>query len=311
MDMDAEVPAYRWLVAGILFVVVVRLALYAWHPELGTDFDLLYYAAQHVLQRENPYPIARQWSSFPLFYPMPAVLLALPFVPLRVEEARAAFDILVGSVFAYALWRYRGPYALLAVGSGAALFAMRNGQMTPLVTGASLIPALGFLVVLKPNIGLALWAARPAKLAVMGGLTVTLLSLLVLPSWPLDWWHALQTHNAHLAPPVLRPFGFLLLLAALRWRTAEGRLLLALAVIPQNLLPHELVPLALIPTNAIEMGIYVIGSWLAVIAVGQAWGSSHTTIATLNAAAWPAMLGAVYLPMLWLVLRRRVEKPAR
>jgi hypothetical protein len=119
--------------------------LYSYYPKLGSDFDLLYHAAEHLLQGENPYPIARQWFPFPLFYPLPAVLLAAPFTLLPIEQARPAFDIMVGSVFAYALWRYRGNYALLALLSGSYLFAMRNGQTNPLMVGASLIPALGFL----------------------------------------------------------------------------------------------------------------------------------------------------------------------
>jgi hypothetical protein len=281
-----------------------RLALYASHPELVTDFDILYHAAVHFLRGENPYPITHQWSYYPLFYPLPAVVLAMPFTVLPLEPARAAFDIVVGGAFAYALWRYRGPYALLAVLSGAYLFAMRNGQMTPLMVAAGLVPALSFLLVLKPNTGLAVWAWRPKRAAVIGGLVMLALSVVLLPSWPLDWWRALQDHNEHLLPPIFRPFGFLLLLALIRWRTQEGRLLLALAVIPQNVLPHELVPLALIPSNAVEMGIYIAGSWLAVIAAGRAWGIPDFTVPGLSAAGWPAMLLAVYLPMLYIVLKR-------
>jgi hypothetical protein len=291
-------------VLALAFVVGFRLALYASHPELVTDFDILYHAAVHLLRGDNPYPITHQWSYYPLFYPLPAVAFAIPFTLLPIEPARATFDIVVGGAFVYALWRYRGPWALLAVLSGAYLFAMRNGQLTPLMVAASLVPALSFLMVLKPNTGLALWVSRPTRAAVAGGLVVLVLSLIVLPSWPIDWWRALQNQNEHLLPPIFRPFGFLLLLALFRWRTPEGRLLLALAVIPQNVLPHELVPLALIPSNAIEMGIYIAGSWLALIAAGQAWGIPDFTVPGLSAAGWPAILGAVYLPMLYLVLKR-------
>ena len=285
-------------------MVGFRLALYATHPEFVTDFDILYHAAVHFLRGENPYPITHQWSYYPLYYPFPAVVLAIPFSILPLEPARAAFDIVVGSAFAYALWRYRGAYALLAVGSGAYLFAMRNGQMTPLMVAAALIPTLSFLLVLKPNTGLALWAWRPRRRAVLGGLVILAFSVAVLPSWPLEWWRAVQVRNEHLLPPLLRPFGFLLLLAVLRWRTPEGRLLLASAIIPQNVLPHELVPLALIPANVVEMGIYMAGSWLTLFFAGQAWGIPDFTVPGLNAASWPAMLLAVYLPMLYLVLKK-------
>jgi hypothetical protein len=274
-----------FLVLALGFVLGFRLLLYVWAPDRHTDFDLLYNAAVQLIRGENPYPIATR-------YPLPAVLLAVPFTAIPLAPARLIFDVLVGWGFVYALWRYRGTFASLAVLSGAYLFAMLNGQTTPLMLAASLVPALGFLLAVKPNASAALWIARPSRIAVLGVSAFLLLSLLVLPSWPLDWWTALQQDNTDLVPPVLRPFGLVLLLAALRWRSPEGRLLLAIAFIPQNALPYELVLLALIPANLVEMGIYVAGSWIAV-----AVAADQTT------ASWPATLGAVYLPMLYLVLR--------
>jgi hypothetical protein len=274
-----------FLVLALGFVLGFRLLLYVWMPDRHTDFDLLYNAAVQLIRGENPYPIAMR-------YPLPAVLVAVPFTAIPLGPARLIFDVLVGWAFVYALWRYRGTFAILAVLSGAYLFAMLNGQTTPLMLAASLIPALGFLLAVKPNTSAALWLARPSRMAVLGVSAFLLLSLLVLPSWPLNWWTALQQDNTDLVPPVLRPFGLVLLLAALRWRSPEGRLLLAIAFIPQNALPHELVSLALIPANLVEMGIYVAGSWIAV-----------AVAADQTAATWPATLGAVYLPMLYLVLR--------
>jgi hypothetical protein len=107
----------------------------------------------------------------------------------------------------------------------------------------------------------------------------------------------------------LRPFGFVLLLAALRWRTPEGRLILAIAFLPQSTLPYELVSLALIPANRLEIGIYVAGSWIAVAAVGGLH-LSHG-MAEWTATGWPLTLCAVYLPMLYLVLRRQSGSSGR
>jgi hypothetical protein len=298
-----------FLVLALGFVLGFRLLLYVWVPDRHSDFDPLYNAAARLIRAENPYPIATQW--FP--YPLPAVLLAVPFTVIPLGAARPIFDVLVGWVFVYALWRYCGTFAILAVLSGAYLFAMANGQTTPLMVAASLIPALGFLLAVKPNTSAPLWLARPSRIAVLGVSAFLLLSLLVLPSWPWDWWMALQQDNLDLVPPVLRPFGLVLLLAALRWRSPEGRLLLAIAFIPQNTLPHELVSLALIPANRLEMGIYVAGSWMAVAAV-DGLNLSHSVAVT----GWPVTLCAAYLPMLYLVLRRtsgrsgrRIEKDRR
>lgn len=302
----------RWLILGILYVALVRIGLYYWARETAaftTDFDLLYYGAASLIRGENPYLTIREHLSYPLFYPLPAVLLGVPFTMLPLALARPVWDIIVGCAFAYALWRVRGSYALLAVLSGAYLFAMRNGQSTPLLVAASVFPTWGFLLTVKPNTGLALWCARPTRAAAIGGILVLLVSVVLLPAWPLDWWAAIHQRNTHIMPPVLRPFGFLLLLAGLRWRTPEGRLILALAVLPQNTLPHDLVPLALIPGNLVEMAIYAAGSWISLI-VTAAGEDRATSLSRLVSDGWPTHLVCVYLPMLWLVLRRRSSTTA-
>jgi hypothetical protein len=287
------------LLLALVFVLGCRLLLYAWMPDRSSAFDLLYGSALRLLRGQTPYPAGL--TSFP--YPLPAVLLAVPFTALPLELARPTFDVLVGWAFTYALWKYRGPFALLALVSGAFFFALGNGQTTPLMVAASLVPALGFLLAVRPNASAALWIARPSWLGLLGASLFVGLSLAILPSWPRDWWVALPPDNRALMPPLLRPFGFLLLLGALRWRLPEGRLLLAIAVIPQTALPYELVSLALIPANRLEMAIYVAGSWIAVVAVGGM--DLGRGIGEWSTTGWPVTLGVVYLPMLYLVLRRQ------
>ncbi|MEO8091043.1 MAG: hypothetical protein ABI703_12160, partial [Gemmatimonadales bacterium] len=292
-------PKPLFLAIAIAFVLVCRTLLYVWMPDRASDFDFLYHAANRLLRSENPYPVATQW--FP--YPLPAVLFAVPFTQIPLELARPIFDVLVGWAFVYALWRYRPPYALLAVLSGAYLFAMWSGQTTPLMVAAALVPALGFLLAVRPNTGAALWIGWPSLRALLGAGVFLALSFLALPSWPWDWWLGLPLNNTVLMPPVLRPFGAVLLLAALRWRTPEGRLILALAFIPQSTLPYELVPLALVPANRLEMVLYLVGSWIAVAAVE--WLHASQNVAQWRTIGWGVTLCAVYLPMLYLVLRRR------
>jgi hypothetical protein len=297
-------PGLATLTAGIAFVVVCRLLLYVLMPDRSSDFDFLYGAASRLLAGENPYVAATQW--FP--YPLPAVLLAVPFTAIPLNLARPVFDVLVGAAFVYALWRYRGTYALLAVASGAYLLAMWNGQTTPLMVAAALIPALGFLLAVRPNSAAALWIAWPSLRTLLAASLVLALSLAARPSWPWDWWLALPLDHTPLMPPILRPFGFVLLLAALRWRLPEGRLLLAIAFIPQSTLPYELVPLALIPANLVEMVVYMVGTW---IAAGAAEGLHLSeSMARWTASGWPVTLCAVYIPMLYLVFRRQNTKSA-
>jgi hypothetical protein len=287
------------LVLGLAFVLGSRLLLYWLMPDRTSDFDALYDTAIRLVHGQNPYPPGMQW--FP--YPLPAVLLAVPFTPLPVDIARPVFDVLIGWTFAYALWKRRGPFALLAIVSGPYLFAMVSGQTTPLMVAASLIPALGFLQVLRPNTSAPLWIARPTWMALLGAIGILVLSIVILPTWPRDWWLALPVDTAQLVPPIMRPLGFILLLAAIRWRTPEGRLILATAFAPQSTLLYELVPMSLVPGNRLEMLVYVAASWIPLlvadrllIAPGSAeWGTI----------GWQVTLFAGYVPMLALVLRRR------
>lgn len=298
----AEPAAVRYrvliLATALAFVAGCRILLYAWAPDRASDFDQLYEAAARILRGDNPYLLAMQ--RFP--YPLPAVLLAVPFTVIPLQLARPIFDILVGWVFVYALWKYRGSYALLAVLSGAYLFAMVQGQTTPLMVAAVLIPALGFLLAIRPNTSASLWVARPSRIALLGVALFLLVSVLLRPTWGWDWWLALPLDNTSLMPPVLRPFGFVLLIAGVGWRSPEGRLLLAAAFLPQTTLPYELVPLVLIPANFLEMLLYVAGSWAAVMLAGGLHGGADT--AEWNATGWPVTLCAAYVPMLYLVVRR-------
>ena len=294
-----------FLVLALALVLVCRLLVSAWLPIPAGDFELLYASAIHLLQGETPYQVGAPWVP----YPLPAVLLVAPFTLLPLGLARPLFDVLVGWALVYALWRYRGLYALLALLSGSYLFALFYGQPAPLMVAAGLIPALGFLLAVRPTTSVALWVARPSWTALGGVAGFVALSLLLQPSWPRDWWLSLPLEYSAWEPPILRPFGALVLLGALRWRLPEGRLLLATAFLPQTTLPYELIPLALIPVSWGEMVLYLAGTW---IAVADAAGVLRLpAIGGWPLTGWPVMLFAVYLPMLCLVLRRPARRVAR
>ncbi len=285
------------LVLGLAFVLICRVLLYLWAPDRSSDFDLLYDTAGRLLRGTDIYPLGT--DRFP--YPLPAVLLGVPFRAIPLWLARPVFDVLVGWAFVYALWKYRGPYALLALGSGAYLFAMAKGQTTPLIVAAGLVPALGFLLAVRPNTAVALWTARPSWLPIVGASVLVGISLVLQPNWPFDWWMAVPADTTDFAPLVMRPLGAVLLLAAFRWYTPGGRLLLAIACIPQTILPHELVALALIPANSLQMAVYAAGSWIAVAAAtGRLpFGDGPAEWSSIG---WPVTLILVYVPMLTVVL---------
>jgi hypothetical protein len=295
-------PRLVALILALGFVLAARLLASSWLPVRTGDFELLYASAGRLLQGETPYSSGAHW----LPYPLPAVLLVVPFTAIPVDLARMVFDVLVGWAFVYALWKYRGLYALLALVSGSYLFALWHGQTTPLMVAASLVPALGFLLAVRLNTSVALWVARPSWKTLLGLAVFVALTLVGWPSWPREWWMAMPLDYSAWMPPVLRPFGALLLISALRWNLPAGRLILATALLPQTELPYELVPLALIPASRGEMAVYLIGSWIAVAdAFGalQLLGGAEWTMT-----GWPVTLCAVYFPMLFLVLRRPGHK---
>jgi hypothetical protein len=294
-----------WLALALVCLIVGRVTLVLLLPEHSNDFDNLYNAALQLLRGQNPYSIAPQPS--PLFYPLPAVFFAVPFTLLPLTIARPVLDMVVGAAFVFALWKVRGRYALLAVLSGSLIAAQYWGDLTPLMVAASLFPLFGFLLILRPNAGMALWLARPSRVAAIAGAAVLLLTFMLYPSWPRDWVRGLLHSNEGLLPIIFRPFGFVLLLAAIRVKKPEGRLLFALALIPQTAMPFELLPLALIPSNLKEMAVYVVGTLLT-LTPSIAGLQDGLPVSAIQANTWPWMLVGVYLPMLWLVLRTPGKK---
>ena len=75
-----------------------------------------------------------------------------------------------------------------------------------------------------------------------------------------------------------------------------------LALVPQTTLPYEMVPLLLIPRTSREMLVLVGLSLVAGAFTLQTDPRHHLTAAILQ--LWPVFLLLVYLPCLYLVLRR-------
>src|SRR5262249_36410888 len=120
--------------------------------------------------------------------------------------------------------------------SASALFVAQHSQWSMLMTAAPFLPAaLGFVLICKPTIGLALFAARPAKAAAIGCGARAVVSFALFPGWLPEWWRATRSIADAIGPPMLlRPGGILVLAALARWRRADARLLLAMALVPQT-----------------------------------------------------------------------------
>ncbi len=287
------------LAAG-LYVVKLRLP----HPEHLSDLGQVLFAARAWTHGDNPYHAVKAWSEwpFPLLYPFTAVLLAVPLTVLPTWTAEALFVASGTALLAWGLTRAPQPSPnLLVFVSAPFIHAVVLSQWSPILAGAALAPSAGFLLACKPNIGLALVAAFPRLTSAVSAGALVALSLLLWPGWIADWRVALSAAPNSLSI-VRLPGGILLLLAALRWRHHEGRLLLAMSIVPQTTLPYEALPLFLIARTWTEAWVLWGGTGVALIGHGLT-GPYASQLAWVRASGiW--LLYCAYLPSLVLVLRR-------
>src|SRR4051812_2187628 len=86
-------------VAGYTTYLIARSIA---HPR---DFAQLWYAARVLLSGGDPYSaigpnLAFNWP-WPLYYPLPAVILAIPFVPMPQAVAMGVFSLLGAGALAW------------------------------------------------------------------------------------------------------------------------------------------------------------------------------------------------------------------
>ncbi len=297
---------------GVLFTVL-RLQVWPSPPGEPSDFAQLWAAAGGWLAGKNPYSIvgpgrAFDWL-FPLLYPFPAVLVAVPFsfVPLRVADA--AFVGLSAAALAWSLTRERlGNPQLLVFASLSFTSAVLTSEWSPLLVAAALTPALGALLAAKPTIGLMLFAAFPRWRTLIFAAAAVVVSVVLLPTWPRDWLAGLHT-AVHMTPPILLPGGFVLALVALRWRRPEARLVAAMACVPHTPILYETVPLFLVAESLWENLALVVLTFAAGVLIRR--GGALASFDTGMAASAQWLLWLVYVPAMLMILRRPNQAPAR
>jgi len=301
---DAALIALAAAISGFLCWLAYRLP-----PPTTSDFDQFWVAARALLSGADPYAVVPTTGTHaPLFYPLTAALVGLPFAALSLSAARVAWAALSGAAFTWAAIRWgRGlPAALL---SASFLNALMQGQWSPLLTAGAVIPALSWIWAAKPSIGAALFVAFPSRRALVGCLLIVAAAFLVLPAWPFRWHEALGQTGLYLAP-VVRPGGFVLLLALLRWRQPEGRLLAGLACVPHLTGLYDTLPLFLIPRTRWQG--YALAGLSYVAAFTQLTLAPRLPGMTLDAtvtARWPYVLVFIYLPALVMLLLPRRDRP--
>jgi hypothetical protein len=289
-------------------------------PDYISDLDQMWHAARAVLHGDDPYsvigPGRAHQIDFPLYYPLPAVIAFIPFSLLPIELARTVFIALSAGLLAYAI-TYDGWHRLPVFLSGAYVHSLASAQWSPLLTAAFLIPWLGPVLLLKPNIGVVMAATSPTRGLLtwcsLGGGALVLLSLVLDPAWPGRWIELIRG-APHLTPPVLLPGGFLVFFALLRWRRPEARLLVAMACVPHTTLAYEALPVFLVPRTWKESFVLATLS-IFVFALQQMLDRRAGLPAAEVLPAfteWVTLVGTaslilIYLPATLMVLRRENE----
>lgn len=293
------------VVAGALMAALTYRA-YGLKPPMQSDFDFIWLGLRAFVHGENPYrAVADAHVRGPLYYPLPALVALAPLGLVSAAVARIVFAGLGYAALAYAAAGRKGGL-FVGLFSASAIIGGVGGQWSPLLTAGAAVPWLSVFWVCKPGIGLALWCGYPSRWAVFGGLALLALSFIIMPSWLTEWREVLGS-PVH-APPLLRPGGFLLLAALLRWRRPEARLLAALCCLPHVTTLYETVPLFLVTSNRHQAYLLLVLSYVA--AVVQAWLVPTGSLLEQVVGRWPVLLLLLYLPALVMVMLRPNEAPA-
>lgn len=295
--------------AAVAAVALLYAAARAAHePAWPTDFDQIWHAARALLAGQNPYNEVGPGKPFewlwPLYYPLPAVLFATPLAWLPVAVARVAFSTISGAILGWVL-SARILFLWPLVLSAAWLIAVSRTQWSPLILAATYAPALAMVVTAKPNIGLAALVPHASRrafaIAAASSAAILVLAFIAEPGW-FTSWRAAIADSPHVTAPVVRPFGFLLLLSLIKWRRADARLLLVMACLPHTPSLYDLLPLFFLCRNLREALV------LALLTHALFWSNIFfgTGDTFDRYAEWVgrAEVFIVYLPVLVAVLAR-------
>ncbi len=284
-------------------------------PLWPTDFDQLWHAARTLLKGGDPYETVGPGRAFPwlwpLYYPLPAIVIAVPFTALPVLWARIAFSAVSGTVLGWALGpRIRSHWPILL--SASYIISTSRAQWAPLLLASAWIPAFAFVVAAKPNVGLAALAAQRrsgiAVAAISCGLII-IASFIIAPRWIASWREAISSAPHIQAAVAALPAGPILALAALRWKRADARLFLALIAVPHTPSVYDLLLLFFVCRSVREtmiLGLLTHAAYWTIVMFG-----SFNTFDAYAQGLGQTIIYVVYVPVLVTILSRPNEPENR
>jgi hypothetical protein len=296
------------LLAGLIASIFPIGRAYVLHGH-GVDFNQIYAGARFLITGTDPYTSIGPGRAFdwpwPLLYPLPALLVTTPLALLPLTAAQGIFIGVSTAALAYLL-SADGWWRLTVLLSPSFFVAAMFAQWTPLICAAVLAPWLAWVVLVKPSVGfvpiVTTTKRRDAIVATIVGAALLAISFCIQPHWFTNW--SSQLNGGPQLSFVGTPLGWLLLLAALRWRQRDARMLLALAIVPHTITVSETLYLLLIPRTFRDVLVFCILSWLVYAfqrANLPALPEPAATAALCRTMRLPILI-LMYLPALALVL---------
>jgi hypothetical protein len=253
----------------------------------AADLRWAIHAAQRVLAHQNPYDTPLEQ------YPLTAAVFAFPFVRLPPEVAAGLFYGISSALLALGLTRhgYERLFVFLAYPYWAGILTV---QWSTIIAASAFFPLLLPVTLAKPQVGLPVFLSYLNRRGFLACIAIAILSLALLPTWPLLWLGQLG-HYQHFFPLLILP-GPLLLLALFRYRDRDTILLLLSALMPQRWFFDSFI-LWLIPKSRRAILATVFFSWMVGI-----WRWYHVPLTMQQVGRWTVL--GFYLPMLIVILTR-------
>jgi hypothetical protein len=278
---------------------------------IANDFTWHWLAGRAILEGHDPYQTVLIGGTYglnaPYLYPMMTALVVAPFAVISSPVLSAA--VFSGVSTALLVWGkgIRDGVVFPLVAGIPFLWAAGAGQISVLAMAGVLIPGLGWLSVLKPNIALALLAYRPKKSLFIGTILLLVIATALYPGWVREYIDTIRGRTAgNYGVPLLQWGGVLIPVVLLRWRRPEAWLILVLACVPQTLLFYDQLPLWLVARTRLESLILALTSWIGFVILLVIL-PDVSNIAQKTAFTGPVIVATLYLPAAIMVLRRPNE----
>jgi hypothetical protein len=207
-------------------------------------------------------PYSYPTSLTPMSYPLTAALAMSPFAALPPELAAGVFFGLSSGLLVMALTRNGHWWMLLVLLAMPYWQALLTVQLSPLLLATAFYPVLLPLTLCKPTIGFPLAMTRLTWPRAFACAAFVIVSLLIMPDWPLRWLGHQADPGQYIPPLLTLPFGPFLLLALYRWRDSRAWFLVLLAAMPQRQW-YDMLLIFVVAQTPRQILALVAGTWLA------------------------------------------------